>query len=108
VEREEENTGPSAGPSRGRGGEGGRGGRGRGGRGGGGDGGDNTARDRELKDKNKAHRGNHDRKRGHDRRWPALDNPRGLYLFAILFMPSNACPCILQILGKDLITPTTI
>jgi len=55
------------GPSRGRGGRGRGGARGRGGRGGSGDG-DTTARGRAWKDKNKAHRANHDRKRGHDKK----------------------------------------
>jgi len=65
----------SAGPSgndrgrggRGRGGRGGGGGRGRGGGRGGGGGGDD-ARERAWKDKNKASRGNHNRKRGHDKK----------------------------------------
>ena len=52
---------------RGRGRGGGRGGRGRGGRGGG-QGGDGSARERAWKDKNKANRGNHNRKRGHDKK----------------------------------------
>ncbi|KAF8068903.1 hypothetical protein FPV67DRAFT_1414720 [Lyophyllum atratum] len=70
-------SGAAGGPSesrvgrggRGGGGRGGRGG-GRGGRGGGGGGGDgaNNARERAWKDKNKASRGNHNRKRGHDKK----------------------------------------
>ncbi|KAI1784541.1 hypothetical protein LXA43DRAFT_976651 [Ganoderma leucocontextum] len=63
--------------SRGGGGHGPRGrgrGRGRGGRGGGG-GGDDTARDRAWKDKNKARRGNHDRKRGHDKKMAKVGGP---------------------------------
>jgi len=83
---EGENTGPSAGASRGRGGRGrGRGGRGRGGRGGG-NGGDTTARDRAWKDKNKTHRGNHDRKRGHDKKMARAGGSSGLYLFSILYV----------------------
>jgi activating signal cointegrator complex subunit 2 len=66
-EGEAENIDTAPGPSRGRGGRGRGSGRGRGGRGGG-DGGDNTARDRAWKDKNKARHGNHDRKRGHDKK----------------------------------------
>lgn len=56
--------GPNRGRGRGRGGRGGRGG------GGGGGGGDvaNTAQERAWKDKNKASRGNHNRKRGHDKK----------------------------------------
>nr|VWO95323.1 Cytochrome P450 monooxygenase CYP52X1 [Ganoderma boninense] len=52
-------------------------GRGRGGRGGGGGGGggDETARDRAWKDKNKARRGNHDRKRGHDKKMAKVGGP---------------------------------
>ena len=67
--------------SRGGGGHGPRGrgrGRGRGGRGGGGGGGgggDDTARDRAWKDKNKARRGNHDRKRGHDKKMAKVGGP---------------------------------
>ena len=55
---------------RGRGGRGGppsRGGRGRGGRGGAGIG-EDSAGERAWKDKNKASRGNHNRKRGHDKK----------------------------------------
>ncbi|KAM5533798.1 hypothetical protein V8D89_012573 [Ganoderma adspersum] len=54
----------------------GRGGGGRGGGGGGGGGGgDDTARDRAWKDKNKARRGNHDRKRGHDKKMAKVGGP---------------------------------
>ncbi|KAG8691902.1 hypothetical protein FRC11_005695 [Ceratobasidium sp. 423] len=63
------------GGGRGRGGRGGGGGGGRGRGGAGGDGGagpsgggGDAARDRAYKDKNKAHQGNHDRKRGHDKK----------------------------------------
>ncbi|KAJ7266903.1 hypothetical protein B0H12DRAFT_1010510 [Mycena haematopus] len=64
--------GPSRGGGRGRGGRGGRGnGRGRGGGGGGGD----DARDRAWKDKNKASRGNHNRKRGHDKKMARAGGP---------------------------------
>ncbi|KAI0370601.1 hypothetical protein BV20DRAFT_1018799 [Pilatotrama ljubarskyi] len=64
--------------SRGRGRGRGRGGRGRGGGGGGGgegsgDGG--AARDRAWKDKNKASRGNHNRKRGHDKKMARAGGP---------------------------------
>ncbi|KAF8889670.1 hypothetical protein BD779DRAFT_1520396 [Infundibulicybe gibba] len=59
---------------RGRGGRGGRGrGRGRGGGDGGGEGGD--ARERAWKDKNKASRGNHGRKRGHDKKMARAGGP---------------------------------
>ncbi|KAJ7640874.1 hypothetical protein DFH06DRAFT_624421 [Mycena polygramma] len=65
--------GPSRG-GRGRGGRGGRGnGRGRGGGGGGGD--DATARERAWKDKSKASRGNHNRKRGHDKKMARAGGP---------------------------------
>ncbi|EIM92125.1 uncharacterized protein STEHIDRAFT_143565 [Stereum hirsutum FP-91666 SS1] len=65
------------------GGSRGRGGRGRGGRGGGGGGrgrgggggGGNEQRDRAWKDKNKASRGNHDRKRGHDKKMSRAGGP---------------------------------
>jgi len=64
---------PSSGQGRGsgggRGGRGGRGrGRGRGDSGGGGGDSGNSARERAWKDKNKASRANHDRKRGHDKK----------------------------------------
>ena len=52
---------------RGRGGSSGRGGGGRGG-GGSGGGADGNAKERAWKDKNKASRGNHNRKRGHDKK----------------------------------------
>ncbi|KAI0641559.1 hypothetical protein C8Q79DRAFT_1098523 [Trametes meyenii] len=55
---------------RGRGRGRGRGGRGRGGSGGGGD-----ARERAWKDKNKASRANHDRKRGHDKKMAKMGGP---------------------------------
>ncbi|KAF9471907.1 hypothetical protein BDN70DRAFT_998435 [Pholiota conissans] len=63
--------GARGGRGRGRGGP--RGGRGRGGgggggRGGGAGGGESSARERAWKDKNKASRGNHNRKRGHDKK----------------------------------------
>ncbi|KAJ6495260.1 hypothetical protein C8R45DRAFT_866444 [Mycena sanguinolenta] len=64
--------GPSRGDGRGRGGRGGRGnGRGRGGGGGNGD----DARERAWKDKNKASRGNHNRKRGHDKKMARAGGP---------------------------------
>ncbi|KAI0327591.1 hypothetical protein GY45DRAFT_1106095 [Cubamyces sp. BRFM 1775] len=68
------------GGQRGRGGGRGRGGRGRrGGRGGGGGGGDGgeggSARDRAWKDKNKASRANHNRKRGHDKKMARAGGP---------------------------------
>ena len=53
----------------------GRGGRGRGGRGGGGGGSGDTAQERAWKDKNKARRGNHDRKRGHDKKMAKVGGP---------------------------------
>ncbi|KAK0449751.1 uncharacterized protein EV420DRAFT_1622043 [Desarmillaria tabescens] len=56
--------GPSRGAGRGRGRGRGRGGRG----GGGGEEGEQQSRDRAWKDKNKASRGNHNRKRGHDKK----------------------------------------
>ncbi|KAK0495870.1 hypothetical protein EDD18DRAFT_1286309 [Armillaria luteobubalina] len=56
--------GPSRGAGRGRGRGRGRGG----GDGGGGGGGEQQTRDRAWKDKNKASRGNHNRKRGHDKK----------------------------------------
>ncbi|EJU02280.1 hypothetical protein DACRYDRAFT_99944 [Dacryopinax primogenitus] len=59
-------------------GRGGRGGRGQGAhRGGGGEGrgGSNSARDRAWKDKNKARQGNHDRKRGHDKKLARAAGP---------------------------------
>ncbi|KAJ7359173.1 hypothetical protein DFH08DRAFT_733846 [Mycena albidolilacea] len=64
---------PQRGGGRGRGGRGGRGnGRGRGaGAGGGGD----DARERAWKDKNKASRGNHNRKRGHDKKMARAGGP---------------------------------
>jgi len=56
-----------------------RGGRGRGrGRGGGGRGegaGEGSTRDRALKDKNKASRGNHNRKTGHDKKMARAGGP---------------------------------
>ncbi|KAI0052127.1 hypothetical protein FA95DRAFT_1616818 [Auriscalpium vulgare] len=58
------------------GGRGGRGGgRGRGGGGRGGGGGDQQDRDRAFKDKNKASRGNHNRKRGHDKKMSRAGGP---------------------------------
>ncbi|KAF7344543.1 CUE domain-containing protein [Mycena sanguinolenta] len=64
--------GPPRGGGRGRGGRGGRGNsRGRGGGGGGGD----DARERAWKDKNKASRGNHNRKRGHDKKMARAGGP---------------------------------
>ncbi|CDO70996.1 hypothetical protein BN946_scf184830.g28 [Trametes cinnabarina] len=76
-------AGPSG--SRGGGGRGGGRGRGRGGRGtrgrgaGGGGGGDGVeggnARDRSWKDKNKASRANHNRKRGHDKKMARVGGP---------------------------------
>ncbi|KAL7277193.1 hypothetical protein ACG7TL_009041 [Trametes sanguinea] len=54
----------------------GRGGRGRGGGGGGGEGGEGgNARDRAWKDKNKASRANHHRKRGHDKKMARAGGP---------------------------------
>ncbi|KAJ7741433.1 hypothetical protein DFH07DRAFT_870156 [Mycena maculata] len=64
--------GSQRGGGRGRGGRGGRG-RGRGGGGGGGD--DATARERAWKDKSKASRGNHNRKRGHDKKMARAGGP---------------------------------
>ncbi|KAJ7634761.1 hypothetical protein FB45DRAFT_790113 [Roridomyces roridus] len=70
-----------AGSSRGgsqRGGSRGRGARGRGGgggRGGAGGGGEDSARERAWKDKNKASRGNHNRKRGHDKKMARAGGP---------------------------------
>ncbi|KAJ7240454.1 hypothetical protein C8J57DRAFT_1438901 [Mycena rebaudengoi] len=65
--------GPPRGGARGRGGRGGRGsGRGRGG----GEGGDGaTARERAWKDKSKASRANHNRKRGHDKKMARAGGP---------------------------------
>ncbi|KAJ7126054.1 hypothetical protein C8R44DRAFT_618190 [Mycena epipterygia] len=66
--------GPQRGAGRGRGG--GRGGRGNGrGRGGGAGGNDATARERAWKDKSKASRGNHNRKRGHDKKMARAGGP---------------------------------
>jgi len=70
--------GSSVPPPRGGGGSRGRGGRGRGSRGGrgaGGGGGGDTAHDRAWKDKNKASRGNHNRKRGHDKKMARAGGP---------------------------------
>ncbi|KAI0659726.1 hypothetical protein C8Q70DRAFT_1053569 [Cubamyces menziesii] len=76
--------GGGGGGQRGRGGGRGRGGRGRGGgRGGGGGGGGGgadggeggSARDRAWKDKNKASRANHNRKRGHDKKMARAGGP---------------------------------
>ncbi|KAJ6595689.1 hypothetical protein DFH09DRAFT_145160 [Mycena vulgaris] len=67
--------GPPRGGGRGRGARGGRGsGRGRGG-GGGGDDATATARERAWKDKSKASRGNHNRKRGHDKKMARAGGP---------------------------------
>ncbi|KAH6914453.1 hypothetical protein BKA70DRAFT_667353 [Coprinopsis sp. MPI-PUGE-AT-0042] len=67
-------------PGRGRGGHQGRGGRGGGGGtqgegSGGGGGGRGGARGRSWKDKNKASQGNHDRKRGHDKKMAKVGGP---------------------------------
>ncbi|KAJ7754498.1 hypothetical protein B0H16DRAFT_746484 [Mycena metata] len=62
------------GGGRGRGGRGGGRGNGRG-RGGGGGGDDATARERAWKDKSKASRGNHNRKRGHDKKMARAGGP---------------------------------
>ncbi|GJE97479.1 CUE domain-containing protein [Phanerochaete sordida] len=74
--------GRGRGGARGRGGRGGGGGRGRGvggggasGSGGGGGGGGGDARDRAWKDKNKASRANHNRKRGHDKKMARAGGP---------------------------------
>ncbi|KAJ7664305.1 hypothetical protein B0H17DRAFT_1091899, partial [Mycena rosella] len=67
--------GPPRGGGRGRGGRGGRGGGG-GGRGrGSGDDAGATARERAWKDKSKASRGNHNRKRGHDKKMARAGGP---------------------------------
>ncbi|KAJ7461872.1 hypothetical protein B0H11DRAFT_1735892 [Mycena galericulata] len=65
--------GPQRGGARGRGGRGGRGSDR--GRGGGGGGEDATARERAWKDKSKASRGNHNRKRGHDKKMARAGGP---------------------------------
>ncbi|KAI0090405.1 hypothetical protein BDY19DRAFT_770952 [Irpex rosettiformis] len=71
--------GRGGGRGRGRGGRGGRGGGGGSGSGSGGNGGsgggDSTARDRAYKDKNKAQRGNHNRKSGHDKKMARAAGP---------------------------------
>ncbi|KAJ7485495.1 hypothetical protein FB451DRAFT_1337644 [Mycena latifolia] len=66
--------GPQRGGGRGRGGRGGRGG-GRGRGGGGGDDAAATARERAWKDKSKASRSNHNRKRGHDKKMARAGGP---------------------------------
>ncbi|KZT70368.1 hypothetical protein DAEQUDRAFT_668047 [Daedalea quercina L-15889] len=72
---QEPHRGGPRGRGRGRGGRGRGGGGGRGGgRGGGGGQGDST-RDRAWKDKNKASRGNHNRKRGHDKKMARAGGP---------------------------------
>ena len=69
--RDDGRSGSGRGGGRGRGAGRGRGGGGAnrgGGAGQGANGGDNTTRERAWKDKNKASRGNHNRKRGHDKK----------------------------------------